>query len=322
MPSKDNRLRVGRLGRTGHNLREHQVYRSLFLVEAESSYEVNAMRIGSEEHKELFCRSFLSSHIPYDPPELPWPELTEPELARLRGIPVWTMALQTELNAGAMVNGFAESQTDSLIRQAIRLQGYEEDRHARMIATLSQRYGLDARPTEPTLHPGRRQFIDFGYEECLDSFLGFGVFRLAREVQFLPDSLISLFARVMIEEARHIVFFVNWIAYERTRRGYGTPALQAFPTALGYVRAIMKNAGRTKAVDQKELGFAAVGEVFSGLSFTSFLRACLDANDDYMAAFDPRLLRPRVVPSVARFVLMLAGKGKAAPAARTTPRNA
>jgi hypothetical protein len=280
------------------------------------------MRIGSEEHKDLFCRSFISSHVPYDPPNLPWPDLTEPELARLRGIPVWTMALQTELNAGAMVNGFAETQPDPLIRQAIRLQGYEEDRHARMIAHLSRRYGLNAQPTEPTLKPERRAFINFGYDECVDSFLGFGVFRLAREVQFLPDSLISLFARVMIEEARHIVFFVNWISFERARRGYGAPALQALPTALGYVRALLKNVGRAKAVDQKDTGFAAAGDVFGGITLASFLDACVQANDEYMAAFDERLLRPRVIPDLARFVLTVVGRGKTSPGARTIRTNA
>lgn len=280
------------------------------------------MRIGSEAHKELFCRSFLSSHMEYDPPELPWPDLTEAELARLRGIPVWTMALQTELNAGVMVNGFAESQPDWLIRQAIRLQGYEEDRHARMIGYLSQRYGLDAQPAEPTLRPERRAFIDFGYAECVDSFLGFGVFRLAREIEFLPDSLISLFARVMIEEARHIVFFVNWIAYERARRGYGAPILQALPTALGYVRALSKSAGRAKSVDQKDMGFAAAADVFGDITLASFLRTCLEANESYMAPFDPELLRPRVMPNVARLALMFLGRGKPSPKERTIPRNA
>ena len=280
------------------------------------------MRIGSEAHKELFCRSFLSSHIEYDPPQLPWPDLTEAELARLRGIPVWTMALQTELNAGVMVNGFAQTQPDWLIRQAIRLQGYEEDRHARMIGYLSQRYGLDAQPTEPTLRPERRAFIDFGYAECVDSFLGFGVFQLAREIEFLPESLISLFARVMIEEARHIVFFVNWISYERARRGYGAPALQALPTAVGYLRAVSKSAGRAKSVDQKDVGFAAAGEVFKDVSPASFLRTCLEANEAYMAGFDPQLLRPRVIPAVARFALSLMRKGKSSPKARTIPRNA
>jgi hypothetical protein len=227
------------------------------------------------------------------------------------------MALQTELNAGAMVSAFAQSQTDSLIHQAIRLQGYEEDRHARMIAHLSERYELNASPTEPTLQPGRGAFIDFGYAECVDSFLGFGVFRIARDLQFLPESLTSLFTRVLIEESRHIVFFVNWIAYERARRGYGTPVMQAIPTAIGYARALMRNVGRARAVNQEDMGFAAAGDIFTGITLSSFLRACVEENDTYMAAFDPRLLRPRVIPDIARFVLRVIGKDRAAQRSQT-----
>ena len=261
------------------------------------------MQIGSEEHKELFCRSFISSHIVYEPTKLPWPVLDETSLARLRGIPVWSMALQVELNAGTMVNGFAQTQNDVTIREAIRLQGYEEDRHARMIATLSDRYDLSAVGSDPTLSPTRRAFIDFGYNECLDSFLGFGIFRLAREAEFLPQELTSLFARVLIEEARHIVFFVNWISYERARRGYGSPLLQAFPTAIGYVRALMKTLGRANAGAQNDVGFAAAGDVFAGLTLTKLLQACIAENETNMAMFDPRLVRPRVIPKIAKFAL-------------------
>ncbi|MGZ3498159.1 MAG: ferritin-like domain-containing protein [Vulcanimicrobiaceae bacterium] len=267
------------------------------------------MRIGSEEHKELFCRSFIASHIVYEPAELPWPELDETSLARLRGIPVWSMALQVELNAGAMVNGFAQTQSDQLVREAIRLQGYEEDRHARMIATLSDRYALNAVPTDPWSRPTRRAFIDFGYNECLDSFLGFGIFRLAREAEFLPPALTSLFARVLIEEARHIVFFVNWISYERARRGYGSPLLQAFPTAIGYIRALMKNIGRANAGTQQDTGFAAAGDIFAGLTLTKFLQACIVENGTYMATFDSRLLRPRVIPEIAKLALHFVESG-------------
>jgi len=60
----------------------------------------SAVRIGSEEHKELFCGTFIKSHLAYEPRELPWPELDDVSLARLRAIPIWSIALQVELNAG------------------------------------------------------------------------------------------------------------------------------------------------------------------------------------------------------------------------------
>jgi len=193
----------------------------------------------------------------------PWPELDEASLAILRSIPVWSMALQVEVNAGATLESFAQSQTDPLIVQTLRLQGYEEDRHGRMLGTLIERYGLDGEAGPPAAYGGRQAFIDFGYNECLDSFAGFGIFRIARQVRFLPEALISLFSRVMYEEARHIVFFVNWITYERCVRGYGAPPLQVLPTAIGYLRALKKTVGRAGAANTTDKGMAAAGDMKS-----------------------------------------------------------
>ena len=260
------------------------------------------MRVGSEEHKELFCGSFIASHIAYEPTALPWPELDDVSLARLRAMPIWSTALQVELNAGEMVTGFAETLRDPLIRAAVALQGAEETRHARMVGTLVERYGLSATTHPPNLPHTEAAFVNFGYRECVDSLLGFGVFRIAREARFLPDALVSLFTRVLAEEARHIVFFVNWIAYERARRGYGFAPLRAAASALGYGRALVQlvRTGRDVASGS---GLLSGGDVLAGLTVKKFLAACLAENDAQMAAFDGGLLRPRVLPRLAAIAL-------------------
>ena len=71
-----------------------------------------------------------------------------------------------------------------------------------------------------------RAFADFGYGECLDAFLGFGVFKIARRSGFLPEPMFAIFDTLMHEENRHIVFFVNWMAWEQARRGRGAPWLR------------------------------------------------------------------------------------------------
>ena len=258
------------------------------------------MHIGSHEHKELFCRSFIESHEAYEPKDLPWPELDSRSVEILRSIPVWTTAVQVEVNAGGMIGEFANMQPDPLIAQALRLQGYEEDRHGRMLKELISHYDLPATVEPPQLKATRRAFIDFGYDECLDSFFGFGIFKIAHEVQFMPESLMSLFARVIWEEARHIVFFVNWISYERAIRGYGARPLQVLPTAIGYARAVKKNIGRGRETKLEDKGMLAVGDIFSDLTLARFLRTCLSENDQYMSRFHPDLVQPRVVPSIAR----------------------
>ena len=101
------------------------------------------MQIGSNEHKELFCRSFMDSHRAYDPQDWPWPELDELSLARLRAIPIWTLALEVELGAGEDARRtMRRPRRDPLVRQALELQGYEEDRHGRILQCMVERYGL------------------------------------------------------------------------------------------------------------------------------------------------------------------------------------
>jgi hypothetical protein len=270
------------------------------------------MQIGSEEHKQLFCQSFAATHRPYEPQDLPWPELDAASIAKLRAIPVWTMALEVEINAGSMLAGYAATESDPVVREALALQGYEEARHGRILAHMIGKYGLTARPGEATEPPTRRAFIDFGYNECVDSFAGFGIFRLACDARILPDSLTSLFARVLEEEARHIVFFVNWVAWDRTRRGLRGAFMQSVPALIDYGAAIvrrvkggseMAESGEKPAGEEGNLNLFA--DVLADLTPAKFLRACVDENDRYMRAFDPRLLRPRVIPALGRVALFI-----------------
>ena len=219
------------------------------------------MQIGSNEHKQLFCRSFLESHRAYEPQELPWPQLDDTSLARLRAIPIWTLALEVELGAGSMLSAFAKTEPDPLVRRALELQAYEEDRHGRILRCMIERYGLVITPSVPKQEPTRRAFINFGYNECVDSFAGFGIFRLARDARIVPEALTSLFARVILEEARHIVFFVNWIAWDRSRRGLRGPVLQALPVFLGYGGAIWRRI-RAGAEMQHGKGPAETSDLF------------------------------------------------------------
>jgi len=265
-----------------------------------------AILIGSEAHKQLFCRTLMETHERYEPRDLPWPSLDDESLRRLRALPFWDMALQAETNAGAMVSGYGATIEDPVIREAVELQGLEEGRHGRLIATMVERYGLGAVAKPPQLDPTEAAFIHFGYCECLDSFLGFAAFRLARELEFLPESLISLFTRILWEEARHIVFFVNWIAYERVQRGYGSALMQAAATAIGYIRAVID-----RILSGRQMGDGKTGDLgFPPVSIVQLLTAGLRENDLLMARFDERLLRPRVVPIIARLVVEAANAGQ------------
>jgi hypothetical protein len=263
------------------------------------------MKLGSEQHKELFCRSFIDSHLKYEPEQLPWPELDGLALERLQAIPFWKEALYTERKAGEMVSAFAKTISDPAIQDAIALQGREESRHARLIQFLIDRYQIQI-PELPAIEIPQNintAFKDFGFEECLDSFFAFGLFDIARQSKYFPEALLAIFDPILDEEARHIVFFVNWFTYEQINRGWGFNGLRSISTLGHYKNALwglIKTFGGSE--EDKQKGFTATGAstFMDDLTAKLFFSTCLEANTRRMKVFEPELLRPQLIPTLSK----------------------
>jgi hypothetical protein len=268
------------------------------------------MKLGSEAHKELFCRSFIDSHVKFEPGELPWPALDSINLEKLRGIPFWYEALRTERNAGAMVNTFAEKISDPLLKEAITLQGMEEARHGQLIEFLINHYDLQVdQPPEPVLPNNiKTAFLDFGFGECLDSFLAFGMFEIARQANYLPQQFFEIFDLILNEEARHIMFFINWVTYSQINQGGNPTWLRGVYALWHYGRAFQdKIQAFTGSIDDKQEGFTATGasNFVDDLTPELFLSMSLQENARRMSAFDKQLLQPRLIPRLATITLRL-----------------
>src|SRR5262249_46336260 len=153
-------------------------------------------------------------------------------------------------------------------------------------------------------------FMRVGYGECFDSFFAFGLYCLARDSGLFPAPLLRAVEPIVQEEARHILFFVNWIAYFRARlrvagrvahRGRCALAMSVqvwsrIKTAIAAARGGADDAANEE--DDFMLGVKDSLEVVS--SPRQFLEVCLRENDRRLAPYDPRLLRPTFVPKIAR----------------------
>ncbi len=271
--------------------------------------ESTAIRVGSDAHRELFCRQFIDSYTDYDPATLPWPTLSDADLARLSSVPFWQEVLHTERRAGLIVRAFAETVDEPLVRSAIDLQGREETRHADLLREMVRRYQIVVTelPLEPIAGDVELAFKDFGFGECLDSFLGFGAFKLARQSAFLPESMLSIFETLMYEETRHIVFFVNWMAWHAARQGQGAALRRALTSLRFYYRALRRMLGVVRRGrelgDGRDFSATQANLFLQDFTFRKFLADCYAENNRRMGHFDADLLRPSFMPALAGIAL-------------------
>jgi hypothetical protein len=267
---------------------------------------------GSDEHKSAFCRMLLETHNPYKPAVMDWPPLDEAARDRLKSLPIWDIAVQTEGKAKVRAAAYAESVSDPLLRQAITLDGFEEGRHKEVLSKLVAAYGIALEP-EPEYHRPHRlewAWMALGFSECIDSFFAFGLFAVAKQSAFFPAELVETFEPVIQEEARHILFFVNWVAWHHHNlKWWRKPWFWARVVAvwaclvrerIGLARGI--GAGKDEKSQDNNFtmtGTKAVADV--DLPLPTLIDICLAENDRRMAGYDPRLLRPTTVPRLVRF---------------------
>jgi hypothetical protein len=282
--------------------------------------------IGSEEHKQAFCSSFLETHRPFEPDAIRWPDLDETSLARLRALPIWNEAVRTEASTAVEVQELGRVEPDPLLARAISLQGNEEGRHAAILALLTRRYGIRVASFDSPKPPSNPvwTFLRTGYGECLDSFFAFGLFAVGVRSGYFPPELTDIFDPILQEEARHILFIVNWAAYLRARTAFplrpAFDARRAWAIAGLLVDHVRQAASFGGGAGQSQEGFTMASHAeMSDLSPRSFLELCLSENDRRLARYDPRLLRPRLVAPLVRLALRILPRGGAS--ARREPRT-
>jgi hypothetical protein len=281
--------------------------------------EAGPIVLGSAGHKRAFCRMLIDTHNPYRPSIVDWPILEPEARDRLVSLPIWDIAMQTEGNASLRVLSYAETIKDPLLRGAVEIDGFEETRHKQVLSNLVQAYGISLAPEPEYLRPRHPEwaFLLAGFCECVDTFFAFGLFALAKRSGFFPPALVDTFEPVVQEEGRHILFFVNWVAWHRRnlppwRRVLFVAKIlsvwafliwERIGFALDGARGVQAGTG---APDNNFVftGSKAIGGI--DMSAAALVGVCLSEHEQRFAGYDARLLRPTVVPylmrSVSRFL--------------------
>lgn len=264
------------------------------------------------ESRHILAQFFLDSHVDYDPDRVAWPDLSESERHKLTSLPFWQEAIATENVTSNTVTAAAALESDPELRKAIALQGFEEQRHARLLLALTNHYQIKVQ-MPPRFEPGKLEddFLFAGFGECFDSFFAFGLFALARESGFFHARLVEVFEPVIQEEARHILFFVNWVTYRRLQLpGWQRPF---FRLRCGWIilQQIASRARLARSMGQPREQNQGSGDNFTlsahqdlgeSVRLHELLQRCLRENERRLSPYPVTLRRPWLVPAIARLL--------------------
>jgi hypothetical protein len=268
---------------------------------------------GSAEHRDAFCRLLTDTYNPYKPAVIAWPKLSPEELARLSALPFWDTAVAIEGRASLRMQWQADRIADKQIAEALSLNAAEERRHKEVLHNMLTFYEIKL-GAEPVYLPPRDPefgFLRTGFGECINSFFAFGLFDMARSSGFFPPALVETFEPVIQEEARHIMFFVNYVAYRRAELGilrrtwFDLKCLVAIGEQFASRIGMAIQTRRLKSRKQVKSNFLTAGATTVAKSFSKrdFFALCLKENDRRMAGYDPRLLRPMMMPRLIKLML-------------------
>jgi hypothetical protein len=270
------------------------------------SFAGGPIRFGSEAHKALFCRTLLDTFNPYKPAVIDWPKLDSEALERLVDLPIWDIAVQTEGRARLNVAAYAAVTEDPLLRKAIELNAFEEGRHKHVLSNLVAAYGIALAPEPEYVVRGDPEwaFMVTGYSECIDSFFAFGLFEAAKRSGFFPAELVETFEPVIHEEARHILFFVNWAAWHRRNMPFWRRPFFELKVLAVWLFLIWERIGIARDVGSgaQDNNFTVTGakSVGADIDAAQLMDICLAENARRMAPYDRRLLRPFAVPALVK----------------------
>lgn len=272
------------------------------------SFAEGPIRLGSEAHKTLFCRTLLDTFNPYKPAVIDWPELDAEARARLVDLPIWDIAVQTEGRARLNVASYGAVVADPLLRKAIELNAFEEGRHKHVLSNLVAAYGIALAPEPEYVVRGDLEwaFMVTGYSECIDSFFAFGLFESARRSGFFPAELVETFEPIIHEEGRHILFFVNWAAWHRRNMPFWRRPWFELKVLAVWLFLIWERIGIARDVGSgvQDNNFTVTGAKAIGadINVAELIDICLAENQRRMSVYDRRLLRPFAVPALAKLV--------------------
>jgi hypothetical protein len=259
------------------------------------------MNIGSYESKKRFCQCLAESHIPGNLGSQHWLTLEPSLIEQIQNLPFWEKCLLTQHYRTQIVCAFAQTLKDPMVKEAVMLQGEEQQRLVMTLQSFLKTYSIPSPPLSAVTIPKNLEsaFIKVGYQNALDFFWMDGLRAAAHQAKFIPDELDKHLSLLFAEQTRHTVFLVNWMAYQKVKLKKRWGEWRAGPALWnrsGMFVRLMAAFG-TKDVDERPDAMRWMMR----FSPEMFLSLCLLTQKKRMQTFDANLLQPQLSVNVATF---------------------
>jgi len=266
------------------------------------------LRPGDANYYKMMTSLLAETYNPYKPAVLNWPKLEPEALARITSLPIWDIAVQTEIKASMRIEAFAATIKQPELRAALMHMASEEARHRDVLSRLVAAYDIPMQPEPVYALPQDKEwgFLVTGFSECMDSFFAYGLFEMARRSGYFPPELVETFEPVVQEEGRHILFFTNWLAWYKANMPFWRRPYFALKVAAVWAFLVWERIGIARSVDGLEGGdanFTINGSkaLSDEMDPAVLIDICLEEDKRRMAGYDERLKRPTTMPKLARF---------------------
>jgi hypothetical protein len=259
------------------------------------------MNIGSYEYKKRFCQSLVDSHVPDNPASLRWPTLDPVTLEHLQSLPIWREGLLTQHYAAQIIAAFAATLKDPMVKAAVTLQAQEQTRLVKTIQSFLSAYNIPAPALSTVAIPKNLEaaFIKVGYRNCLDLFWADGLRDAAQKANAIPAALDQRFEQLLVEQSRHTIFLVNWMAYQKAKLNKRWGEWNAAPALLSRSGALFSliAAFGPKDLDERP----AATRWMARYTIETFLKLCLSVHQTRMKSLSEDLLQPQISVNLAKF---------------------
>ena len=181
------------------------------------------------------------------------------------------------------------------------LQAQEQTLLVKTIQSFLSTYNIPA-PALPAVKIPKNleaAFIKVGYQNGLDLFWADGLRDAAQKANAVPASLDQRFEQLLVEQSRHTIFLVNWMAYQKAKLNKRWGDWNAVPALLSRSGALVTliAAFGPKDLDERP----AATRWMARYTIETFLKRCLAVHQTRMQTLGPDLLQPQLSVNLAKF---------------------